>query len=131
MSTYALINTSTGLVESIVVWDGSSDWSPSDGYLAVESDQAAIGWTYTDGVLSPPLPVPPTPEEILAANTAAQAYMLSEASKAMTPLLLSLQLGDATAEETASARAWQAYYRKLQVVDLTAEFPAWPVAPLI
>ncbi|NUU37620.1 tail fiber assembly protein [Pseudomonas sp. C2B4] len=38
----------------------------------------------------------------------------------MTPLLLSLQLGNATEDETASAKTWQAYSRALQGVDLTA-----------
>ncbi|QBR31898.1 MULTISPECIES: tail fiber assembly protein [Pseudomonas] len=77
-----------------------------------------------------PIPVvPPTPEEILAANTDTFSALKSQASIAMTPLLLSLQLGDATAAETASAKAWQAYSRALTAVDLTKSEPSWPSLP--
>lgn len=74
-------------------------------------------------------PPPPTAEEILIANQATQSTLLATASQAMTPLLLSLQLGDATADETASAKAWQTYCRDLKAVDLTVSAPAWPAVP--
>lgn len=73
--------------------------------------------------------VPPTPAEILAANTDTMVDLSNQASIAMTPLLLSLQLGDATAAETASAKAWQSYSRSLKAVDLTAASPDWPTIP--
>jgi hypothetical protein len=47
----------------------------------------------------------------------------------MTPLFMSLQLGDATDEETIRAKAWQAYYRALQTVDVTVADPVWPPMP--
>lgn len=47
----------------------------------------------------------------------------------MTPVLVSLNLGDATDAETVVARAWQDYYRALQAVDLTAIDPQWPAYP--
>jgi len=70
---YAVVNESSGIVENVVIWDGSveSGWSPPDGYIAVESDQAQIGWMYMNGVFTaPPVtpPPPPTPQEISAAN---------------------------------------------------------------
>ncbi|MFJ4143536.1 tail fiber assembly protein [Pseudomonas sp. NPDC089734] len=55
--------------------------------------------------------------------------LMAVAVEAMTPLLLSLQLGDATTEETASAKAWQAYVRALKLIDLTVEPTAWPEQP--
>lgn len=91
--------------------------------------QPLQGWTYDGATLAAPVPYAATPEEILSQNVTLQEGFLRRASQAMTPLLLSLQLGDATAEETASAKAWQSYSRDLKVVDLTAPDPAWPNAP--
>ncbi|WP_242173473.1 MULTISPECIES: tail fiber assembly protein [unclassified Pseudomonas] len=72
---------------------------------------------------------PPSSQENLAANTDRQEALLKSASQAMTPLLMSLQLGDATDEETASAKAWQGYCRALKAVDLLAQSPSWPDKP--
>lgn len=66
MSTYALINVSTGIVESMILWDGTeeSGWYPPDGYTAIQTDTAGIGWSYTDSVFTKPpeeLPSIPAP----------------------------------------------------------------------
>lgn len=75
-------------------------------------------------------PFPPaTPGEIISANNSTQALLAADASKAITPLLLSLQLGDATATEIAAAKVWQSYSRALKAVDLSVQSPAWPVKP--
>lgn len=134
MGNYAIVNLATGVVDSVVVWDGSesSGWSPPEGTIAVESDSAQPGWSYADGVFTAPPPdpvIPPTPEEIISANQMQQNWLLSQASQKMAPVLVSLQLGDATDDETVTARAWQAYYRSLQLVDLTVADPAWPSPP--
>jgi hypothetical protein len=76
-----------------------------------------------------PPPPPPTPEEILATNKVLQASLIAQASQAMAPILVSLQLGDATDEETVNARAWQAYYRELKLVDVSVPAPEWPITP--
>lgn len=132
MSKYGVINIATGKVENIIEWDGSPGWTPEDGYIAEQSDIVEIGWSYVDGVFSPPPPppvIPLTPEQIRATNEAQQADLISRASQAMAPILVSLQLGDATDDETTRAKAWQAYYRALQAVDTTIEAPAWPTMP--
>lgn len=69
------------------------------------------------------------PIDIVAVNTAQQTQLANAASIAMTPLFMSIQLGDATDTETVRAKAWQAYYRALQLVDVTVPSPDWPVAP--
>ena len=73
----------------------------------------------------------PTPSaaQILATNQRLQDERLSLASQVMAPILVSLQLGDATDEETLTAKAWQGYYRALKAVDLTLETPDWPTTP--
>ena len=120
MGNYAVVDVSNGIVVDVIVWDRteSSGWTPPEGCIAVQSDTAQIGWMYVGGVFSapPPLPViPPTPEEIMAINQSQQSWLLSQASQKMAPVLVSLQLGDATDEETVIVRTWQAYYRSLQV----------------
>ncbi|MGO4309941.1 tail fiber assembly protein [Pseudomonas sp. KB_15] len=73
------------------------------------------------------------PEEIAALNEAQRQAFLVAASQAMAPILVSLQLGDATDDETLNAKAWQAYYRELKLVDVTVAKPSttpgrWPNA---
>lgn len=87
-------------------------------------------WMLDDdgGVTKHPFP-PPTAEQTLAANQETQAALISQASSSMAPILMSLQLGDATDEETTTARSWQEYYRALKQVDITVPQPDWPVSP--
>lgn len=87
-------------------------------------------WTYDGVTFSPPVPYQPSPEEVLSQNQLRQAAFKATASIAMTPYMLSLNLGDATEEETAMARSWQSYYRALDIVDMNDTNPDWPVAPV-
>lgn len=86
-------------------------------------------WTYDGVTFSPPYVWVPGPDDILASNRATQDYLMNQASQAMTPVFLALQLGDATDAETLRAKAWRAYYQALNAVDLTAVSPVWPTAP--
>lgn len=128
MKRFALIEIASSLVVSIIT-DDIENWTPPPGYMCIESDDAQVGWTYADGVLSAPIIPPPTPEEIFQKNAADQGNLLNQASQAMAPVLVSLQLGDATDDETVTAREWQTYYRALKNVDLTVADPSWPVMP--
>ena len=87
-------------------------------------------WTRDAGgeIKKYPFP-PPSSAEKIAVNAERQEALLRSASQAMTPLLMSLQLGNATDEETANARAWQGYCRELRAVDLAAASPTWPEKP--
>lgn len=87
------------------------------------------GWSYDGSTFAAPVPYQPAPEEIESTNTATKQLLQSQASIAMTPLFLSLQLGNATDAETVKAKAWQTYYRDLQAIDVTVFSPEWPVAP--
>ncbi|QJC78905.1 tail fiber assembly protein [Pseudomonas umsongensis] len=132
MDRYALIELSTELVVNVAIWDGETEWAPEEGVIAIQSDSAQIGHSYVKGeFIAPPAPEDPplTPEEILAVNEKTKVNLMAQASQAMTPLLVSLQLGNATDAETTSAQAWQAYCRALNLADLTIESPAWPVVP--
>ena len=132
MSTYALVNQSTGMVENMVVWDGGDEWAAPDGFEAIANESASVGWSYAEGIFTAPAAeavAPLTAAEILANNTATYSQLYSQASQAMTPLLVSLQLGDATEDETVIAKQWQEYYRGLTQVDLSVPEPEWPVKP--
>jgi len=57
MANYALID-AIGTVQSVVVWDGESEWQPPNDWTAVlnpETVCATTGWTYVDGeFIAPP-----------------------------------------------------------------------------
>jgi hypothetical protein len=46
----------TGLIVNIAIWDGESLWDPGEGLdcVALNDSPADIGWTYKDGVFTPP-----------------------------------------------------------------------------
>jgi Caudovirales tail fibre assembly protein, lambda gpK len=69
------------------------------------------------------------PAAILKAKQDQKDELLAAASLSMAPILVSLQLGNATDPETATAKAWQTYYRDLLLVDITVETPDWPTPP--
>lgn len=51
---YAVIN-KYNVVDNVVVWDGSDDWSPEDGFYSVEANEnCRIGSIYQDGEFLPP-----------------------------------------------------------------------------
>lgn len=69
------------------------------------------------------------PGQVIEVNASVEAALSLAASSAMTPLFLSIQLGDATDEEVKKAKEWQSYYRALKAIDLSEESPKWPSAP--
>lgn len=69
MARYAIVNTTTGLVENVVEYAQAPGTPPPDfaaNYVAVQSDQASIGWTYSGGALSNPNPPASIPLSIQA-----------------------------------------------------------------
>jgi len=129
MSNYALIELSTGLVVNTIVLEPGANWAPPTGCIVIQTDTAVVGWSYADGVFSPPVIPPLTPQEILAMNQYEQDMRLYIAAQSMAPIVAMITIGDATDAETLAAKAWQAYYRALKLVDVTVESPDWPVAP--
>lgn len=58
---YAVIR--DGVVENVVVWDGESDWSPPEGALLVQSDEAGPGDGYDGKAFTRPEPAPADPPQ--------------------------------------------------------------------
>ena len=132
MRNYAIIRTSTGLVENMVAWDGSDDWAAPVGFEAIEADAAGIGWTYAGGKFTAPEPPPvpsPSSAETLAANTGLRDALLAQATLAIGPLQDAVDLGIATDDETAHLKAWKQYRVAVNRVDLTVDLPTWPAQP--
>lgn len=41
---YAVVN--NGVVVNIAVWDGESEWKPTDGVAVLAEDGVGVGWSY-------------------------------------------------------------------------------------
>ena len=87
------------------------------------------GWTYDGSAFAAPVAHVPTAAEITERNTQQQVSLIAFAAQSMNPVMVALQLGNATDEEVAIAKAWQAYYRALKEIDVSAAEPEWPSAP--
>ncbi|WP_336341755.1 tail fiber assembly protein [Pseudomonas atacamensis] len=125
VSELILINEDQDITEMFhpsMIWvDASNVEGVCENWLATNDNGV---WLFAENVDSAA-----TPEEIYATNRSNQSALQAQASTSMTPLLLSLQLGDATEVETSLAKSWQAYSRALKEVDLNVQNPAWPSPP--
>lgn len=95
--------------------------------------QPQQGWEWDGTMFHPPHVYVPTPEEIAGQRENYRQQLIREASIAMAPVLLSLNLGDANDDETVTAKAWQSYYRDLMALQISGEGdePEWPSPPAI
>lgn len=137
MGTYALISSSTGVVDNIIIWDGTeeSGYSVPEGFFAVEYTQeipAGPGYAYADGIFTPP-PSPPVPAltaaEILQRNTSQRDSLLAIATAAVAPLQDAVDLDDATTSDVALLKKWKQYRVAVNRIDLTLKEPSWPDQP--
>jgi hypothetical protein len=90
LQNYALVD-STGTVQDICRWDGTSAWAPPTGLTAIAdpAGTAAAGWTYSNGAFTAPVPT-------LAKAQSAQSTALSSACQAaITAGFTSSTLGSA------------------------------------
>ena len=154
MGRYALVE--NGIVINVVLWDGveyseetPNGWSPPSGILAIETEDADIGWTYVGGVFIPP-PVPevppPTPAEVLASQSA-KLQGLTQLATAQKSALTNrigvlndaIELEEATPSEAAELPIrqaqlleWKRYAIYLGRVTSQEGWPPeveWPVQP--
>ena len=59
MQRYAIVK--DGFVENVIDYEEQPTTPPpgfEDGYVAIQSDVAGPGWTYANGVFTPPQPYP-------------------------------------------------------------------------
>jgi len=149
MNRFALVHSATGFVTNVILWDGNLEtWAPDDGYEAILSEYAQIGWSYVNGLFAAPPYVPPilTPAEIEAQNrsTLQQSTQLAAAQKtALTNRVGTLQdaieLDEATPAEIAELPVRQAqllewkryaiYLGRVTLQEGWALTVEWPVRP--
>lgn len=130
MSRYALIDTSSNLVVNSIVLDEQADWPFTDGFMVVRTDVASIGWSYDDGIFSPPPIVPPTREEIISANQTKQSELLASASMYLAQVAVKINFADPFDQGMNSLKEWQTYCHELQAVDISSADVIWPSEPV-
>lgn len=129
MGSYAVVN--GGVVINVVAWDGKADWSPDTGEVVETNNPVAIGWSYSDGVFSPP-PVPePSQADLVARAEQEQTALLEVAATKIviwqTKLLAGRKLSES---ESAQLNIWLDYIDAVTAID-TSDAPdiSWPEIP--
>lgn len=126
MSNYAIVE--SGAVVNTIVWDGdASSLDLPDGMTAVlipDDQSVSIGWTYENGVFSPPVqpPAPPAPPLTADQLRSARNTLLGMADCAINTFI------DSGESETA-LRVWR---QALRDVPQQTGFPSvcqWPPLP--
>lgn len=88
------------------------------------------GWVTTDGkTFAAPVPLAPTPDQILAVNTSQRDAFMATADAATIGMADAYVAGLLSAQDAATFKAWAAYKLALSKVDLTQTTPAWPTTP--
>ncbi|MDK3423309.1 tail fiber assembly protein, partial [Escherichia coli] len=67
-ASYAVIE--NGMVVNVIVWDGEAEFTVPDNQQLINisdiSEQPGIGWAYSDGVFTAPLPPERSHDELVA-----------------------------------------------------------------
>jgi hypothetical protein len=88
-----------------------------------------VGWTHIDGIFEAPIPYSPSASEILEENTLTRDVLMTQAGLAIAPLQDAVDLGDATAGETAQLTKWKQYRVAVNRINLALANPEWPATP--
>lgn len=86
-------------------------------------------WMYDGSSFAPYVAPPPSPAEILAANTSTRDALLAQATMIIAPLQDAADLDEATDAETALLKKWKQYRVAVNREDLTQASPVWPANP--
>jgi len=87
------------------------------------------GWLFDgNGFFPPP---GPTPEQVLAVNTATRDALMRVAAASIAPLQDAVDLNMATAQEVADLDNWKRYRIALSRLDLSGASVTWPEAPSV
>lgn len=128
---YAIVDTTTNLVVNVVEYETAPTGPPpgmGKNMLAVQSDQANAGWSYSNGTLAAP-PSPPSPPVIPAAITFSQAMRQLDAMGKLSAALSAAQGAGGLTAQLWYSPAW--HYDDFQVKpfsDLAAGLGIDPAA---
>lgn len=112
---YALIK--NNVVENVALWDNESKWGSHEGYTVVQSDNAGIGWSYSDGVFSPPAEQAPTYEQLVAQAEQEKQRLRLVADAEIAWRQDAVDAGIATEEEITALTGWKKYRVLLMRMD--------------
>lgn len=79
-----------------------------------------------------PVPLPPTPNEIIALSMAERDRLLALAAIRIAPLQDAIDLDEATPDDVARLKLWKQYRVAVSRIDQQAGYPAdidWPQSP--
>lgn len=122
------------MVVNVIVWDGKAamGWGGDQSLIQITQSWVGttapipgIGWSYADGVFTPPPSPPLTPESIAAKNLALAQTSYNVATAKITALNEQVADGDyagtTEAEVNAELTAWTDYRKQLRAYIKTGD----------
>ena len=132
-TSYAVIE--NGMVVNVIVWDGEDEFTVPDNLQLINisdiSEQPGIGWAYSDGVFTAPLPPERSHDELVADAEQKKQSLLDAAMANISVIQLKLQAGrKLTQEETTRLNVVLDYIDAVTATDIsTAPDIEWPEEP--
>lgn len=132
-ASYAVIE--NGMVVNVIVWDGEDEFTVPDDQQLINisdiSEQPGIGWAYSDGVFTAPLPPERSHDELVADAEQKKQSLIDAAMVNISVIQLKLQAGrKLTQAETTRLNAVLDYIDAVTATDTsTAPDVIWPELP--
>ncbi|EFL6482629.1 TPA: tail fiber assembly protein [Escherichia coli] len=132
-ASYAVIE--NGMVVNVIVWDGEDEFTVPDNLQLINisdiSEQPGIGWAYSDGVFTAPLPPERSHDERVADAEQKKQSLIDAAMVNISVIQLKLQAGrKLTQEETTRLNVVLDYIDAVTATDTsTAPDVIWPELP--
>ncbi|EGM5835094.1 tail fiber assembly protein [Escherichia coli] len=132
-ASYAVIE--NGMVVNVIVWDGEDEFTVPDNLQLINisdiSEQPGIGWAYSDGVFTAPLPPERSHDELVADAEQKKQSLIDAAMVNISVIQLKLQAGrKLTQAETTRLNAVLDYIDAVTATDTsTAPDINWPAPP--
>ncbi|HFS5743141.1 TPA: tail fiber assembly protein, partial [Escherichia coli] len=118
-----------------IVWDGEDEFTVPDNLQLINisdiSEQPGIGWAYSDGVFTAPLPSERSHDELVADAEQKKQSLIDAAMVNISVIQLKLQAGrKLTQEETTRLNVVLDYIDAVTATDTsTAPDVIWPELP--
>lgn len=132
-ASYAVIE--NGMVVNVIVWGSEDEFNAPDNQQLINisdiSEQPGIGWAYSDGVFTAPLPPERSHDELVADAEQKKQSLIDAAMVNISVIQLKLQAGrKLTQEETTRLNVVLDYIEAVTATDTsTAPDVIWPELP--
>ncbi|MEK8229762.1 tail fiber assembly protein [Escherichia coli] len=123
------------MVVNVIVWDGEDEFTVPDDQQLINisdiSEQPGIGWAYSDGVFTAPLPPERSHDELVADAEQKKQSLIDAAMVNISVIQLKLQAGrKLTQEETTRLNVVLDYIDAVTATDTSiAPDVIWPELP--